>query len=61
METEGHTTGIGIGNVVQRLRLFYGQDDVFDIESKPRSGTKVVLRLPKVRRYEADDQRTDRG
>ncbi|REK52133.1 MAG: two-component sensor histidine kinase [Thermobacillus sp.] len=60
-ETEGHTTGIGIGNVVQRLRLFYGQDDIIDIESKPRSGTKVVLRLPKVRRYEADDQRTDRG
>lgn len=60
-ETEGHTTGIGIGNVVQRLRLFYGKDDVIDIESGPGAGTKVVLRLPKVRRCEADDQRTDRG
>jgi sensor histidine kinase YesM len=60
-ETEGHTTGIGIGNVVQRLRLFYGQDDVIDIESGPGSGTKVVLRLPKIRRYEVNDQRSDRG
>jgi sensor histidine kinase YesM len=60
-ETEGHTTGIGIGNVVQRLRLFYGQDDVIDIESGPGSGTKVVLRLPKIRRYEGNDQRSDRG
>ena len=60
-ETEGHTTGIGIGNVVQRLRLFYGRDDIIDILSEPGSGTKVVLRLPKVRRYEPDDQRTDRG
>jgi sensor histidine kinase YesM len=60
-ETAGHTTGIGIGNVVQRLRLFYGQDDVIDIGSRPGAGTKVVLRLPKVRRNDADDQRTDRG
>jgi signal transduction histidine kinase len=60
-ETEGHTTGIGIGNVVQRLRLFYGLEDVIAIESGQGSGTKVVLRLPKVRRYDADDQRTDRG
>jgi len=60
-DTEGHTTGIGVGNVVQRLRLFYGRGDVIDIVSGPNAGTKVVLRIPKVRRDGDDDQRVDRG
>jgi LytS/YehU family sensor histidine kinase len=45
-EKSGHTTGIGIANVVQRLRLFYGIEDVIEIESSPSSGTKMVLKLP---------------
>jgi sensor histidine kinase YesM len=61
LETEGHTTGIGISNVVQRLRLFYGLDDVIAIESAPNAGTKVVLNIPKVRGHESDDQHLDRG
>jgi sensor histidine kinase YesM len=61
VETEGHTTGIGISNVVQRLRLFYGLDDVIAIESAPNAGTKVVLNIPKVRGHESDDQHLDRG
>jgi sensor histidine kinase YesM len=58
---EGHSTGIGFGNVVQRLRLFYGLDDVIAIESEAGRGTKVVLKIPKTGRAERDDQAPGRG
>ena len=45
-EKTGHTTGIGVHNVVQRLRLFFGVDDVIDIESTPGLGTRVTLKIP---------------
>jgi sensor histidine kinase YesM len=45
--TEGHSTGIGSSNVVKRLRLFFGQDDVIDIVSRKGYGTKVILKIPK--------------
>jgi len=44
---DGHSTGIGFGNVVKRLRLFYGQENIIQIESKPGQGTNVKLMLPK--------------
>ncbi|AYA74719.1 two-component sensor histidine kinase [Bacillus sp. Y1] len=47
MEMEGHSTGIGFSNVVKRLRLFYGYDDVIDIFSDKGNGTKVVLYIQK--------------
>jgi sensor histidine kinase YesM len=51
IETEGHSTGIGFSNVVRRLRLFYGYEDVIGIESGSGSvrGTKVMLKIPKTR------------
>lgn len=61
VETEGHTTGIGISNVVQRLRPFYGRDDIIGIDSRPGRGTKVVLSIPKARGDETDDPNSDRG
>jgi Putative regulator of cell autolysis len=45
-EKSGHTTGIGISNVVARLRLFFGVEDVISIDSKVGKGTKVVLKIP---------------
>jgi len=54
VETEGHSTGIGFSNVVRRLRLFYGTDDIMEIASSPE-GTKVVLQIPKTRRFDSDD------
>jgi len=47
VESEGHSTGIGFSNVVKRLRLFYGYEDVIDIESSIGHGTKVVLKIQK--------------
>lgn len=61
METEGHSTGIGFGNVVRRLRLFYGYDDVIAIKSGIDQGTKVILTIPKIRGNESYDKAFDRG
>ncbi|WML50554.1 sensor histidine kinase [Neobacillus sp. PS3-34] len=61
IQTEGHSTGIGFSNVVKRLRLFYGYEDVIDIESGKGHGTKVVLKIPKIRRTEKHDKAPDCG
>lgn len=50
VQTEGHSTGIGFTNVVKRLRLFYGIEDVITIDSVVGRGTKVVLNIQKERR-----------
>lgn len=47
-DSEGHSTGIGLSNVIRRLRLLYGRDDVIDITSEPGVGTSISLMLPKV-------------
>jgi len=46
-EPEGHSTGIGFSNVVRRLRLYYGTDDVISIDSAIGAGTRVTLKLPR--------------
>ncbi|MDO3408355.1 histidine kinase [Saccharibacillus sp. CPCC 101409] len=51
-EAEGHSTGIGFGNVVRRLRLFYGIEDVIEIDSGEGRGVRVLLKIPKTRRSE---------
>lgn len=45
-EKSGHMTGIGVHNVVQRLKLFFSNEDVLEVESAPDSGTQVVLKIP---------------
>lgn len=59
-EQRGHTTGIGMDNVLKRLRLFYDKKDVMDIVSKDGI-TKVILLLPinnkremEIKEYEND-------
>jgi len=44
--SHGHTTGIGLNNVIHRLKVFFGREDVFSIYSSPGKGTKVVIRIP---------------
>lgn len=40
--------GIGFSNVLTRLRLFYGRDDVMDIRSAgPGQGTEAIVYIPK--------------
>lgn len=45
-DKSGHTTGIGLCNVIQRLRLFFNCEDVIEVESIPGKGTKVTLKIP---------------
>jgi sensor histidine kinase YesM len=46
-ELESHSTGIGFSNVVRRLRLFYGEDVLIQIQSNIGEGTTVALKLPR--------------
>lgn len=41
------SNGIGLGNVINRLRLYYDCEDVFEIESAGHNqGTKVTIHIP---------------
>ena len=42
----GHSTGIGVRNVIRRLQLFYDKLDVVEIESEVEQGTTIRLKLP---------------
>jgi sensor histidine kinase YesM len=42
------SNGIGLGNVINRLRLYYDKENVFEIESEGQNkGTKVTIHIPK--------------
>ncbi|QGQ97719.1 HAMP domain-containing protein [Paenibacillus psychroresistens] len=43
---ESTNDSFGIRGTIERLRIFYGQEDLFRIESKPGSGTKVTITIP---------------
>lgn len=41
------SNGIGLYNVISRLKLFYDRDDVFEISSQGKNqGTQVLIRIP---------------
>jgi sensor histidine kinase YesM len=42
----GHTTGMGIKSVVERLELIYDEKNMFRIESQIGVGTKIYLKIP---------------
>jgi two-component system, sensor histidine kinase YesM len=47
------SNGIGLGNVINRLRLYYDRDDIFQITSEGMNkGTKVILRIPGNKEYD---------
>lgn len=48
VEKSEHFTGIGVGNVDQRLKLIYGVDYGIHINSEEGKGTTVTLILPKM-------------
>ena len=41
-------SGIGVRNVNERIRLYFGESYGVSIESEPDEGTKVILHLPAV-------------
>jgi sensor histidine kinase YesM len=42
----GHTNGIGLNNIISRLKIFYSRENILDINSEPGQGTEVVLSIP---------------
>lgn len=41
------SNGIGLGNVINRLQLYYDMEDIFEIQSDGRNqGTRVIIRIP---------------
>ncbi|MER2079089.1 sensor histidine kinase [Psychrobacillus psychrotolerans] len=56
----GHSSGIGFQNVVKRLQLFYGVENLVSIESEEGIGTKVIIQIPETRE-EVNDETTNSG
>ncbi|KAB2332095.1 HAMP domain-containing protein [Cytobacillus depressus] len=56
LPNEGHFTGIGFQNVVKRLELYYGVNDLVTIYSEVGRGTKVVIQIPKTKVEENVDE-----
>ncbi|HHW58381.1 MAG TPA: sensor histidine kinase [Clostridia bacterium] len=53
-----HVTGIGMHNIINRLRLFYNIsaiEDVIEINSKIGEGTKVTLKIPLIKGDKEND------
>jgi sensor histidine kinase YesM len=46
-ERGGHTTGLGLGNVYERLKHFFSVDHIMHFDSEPKHFTKVVITLPR--------------
>ena len=44
-ESQEHA-GIGIINVVSRLKLFFQRNDIFDIQNKEEGGAKFIIKVP---------------
>ncbi len=58
---KGHGSGIGLSNVIKRLRLFNGCENVMKIESRIGRGTKVIIYLNKERGGSPCNEDTNRG
>lgn len=46
-ERGGHTTGLGLGNVYDRLKHFFGTDGIMTFESAINEYTRVIIKLPR--------------
>ncbi|MCR4740064.1 MAG: sensor histidine kinase [Lachnospiraceae bacterium] len=46
LEEPKENSGIGLSNIVQRLRLFYGNDYTFDVKSRVNEGTVIHISVP---------------
>jgi sensor histidine kinase YesM len=46
IRTNSRSTGIGVKNVIKRMRYTYPNEDVFNIESTVNKGTRIYLKIP---------------
>ena len=45
LESKGYGSGVGISNVISRLRLYFKRDDVFDIQNPIEGGSSVIIKI----------------
>ena len=50
-------TGIGVKNVNDRLRIYFGEQYGLTIHSVPDEGTTVIIRMPKIKEGEYEETR----
>lgn len=43
---QGRTNSVGIVNIINRIRIIYGNDYSFNIQSEPEMGAKITIFLP---------------
>lgn len=61
-DSQKRSDHIGVQNVIERIRLNYGEAYLVQIESREEVGTKVLLRLPIIHgEVEEDVKRSDSG
>lgn len=58
-DSDGHTTGIGINNVITRLRLYFNEYHCFKIKSKVGIGTVITISFQAGREVTEDVQAID--
>ena len=46
-EKNNRSDSFGLWGTMERIRIFYGRDDCFRLESEPGKGTKITLTIPK--------------
>lgn len=46
LNVQGSSKGIGLSNIYQRLKLFYGPDIIFEIDSEQDKGTRITVVIP---------------
>jgi two-component system LytT family sensor kinase len=51
-----YDSGIGISNIRERLKVLYGQEFVFEIDSKPGKGTVIRFEIPEIKATETAAQ-----
>ena len=64
MTTKNDSTGVGLGNIQERLNQAYGEAAIFETRSSPGKGFSVYIALPfetreQIEREAADDSATD--
>jgi len=47
---ENKTTGIGVRTTKERLRVFYGDEHEFIVESKKNVGTRITIKMPRIKK-----------
>ncbi len=61
-EQQYDNNGIGLDNVISRLRLYAGRDDVVEIHSQGENmGCEFIVRIPRQEKEAKDVQSDDRG